>query len=99
MSSSSIYEPRPIDTSKADLPAELTALTEELAENAHNLWASQRLADGWTYGPHRDDEAKQHPCLVPYENLTDAEREYDRQVTMGTIKAILSLGYRISKID
>ena len=91
------YEPAPIDTSTIDLPAELERLTERLAENAHDLWARRRLADGWTYGPQRDDESKKHPCLVLYADLPDSEKRYDRDAAMGTLKAILALGYRIEK--
>jgi ryanodine receptor 2 len=90
------YIPRPIDTSSVQLPAELAALTERLAEHAHDLWAAQRIHDGWTYGPARNDQLKQHPSLVPYAELTDAEKEYDRITAVGTLKAILQLGYRIS---
>ncbi|MEW6249094.1 MAG: RyR domain-containing protein [Planctomycetota bacterium] len=90
------YEPRPIDTARVALPADLLELTERLAENAHDIWARQRLAEGWTYGPARDDARKQHPDLVPYADLTDAEKEYDRRAAMETLKAILALGYRIA---
>ncbi len=91
------YQPQPIDTSSIQLPAELLELTELLAKNSHDNWASQRIADGWTCGPRRDDALKQHPDLVPYEDLSDAEKEYDRLAAMETIKAIILLGYRISR--
>ncbi len=89
------YEPRPIDTAGAELPPELLPLTERLAENAHDLWAAQRFSQGWTYGPQRDDARKLHPCLVPYNRLPEPEKEYDRVAALGTLKAILKLGYRI----
>ena len=89
------YQPAPIDTSGVTLTKEVEELTELLAKNAHDLWAQQRLADGWTYGPRRDDSAKKHPCLVPYEELPESEKEYDRHAALGTLKAILALGYRI----
>ncbi|MBP8954402.1 MAG: Ryanodine receptor Ryr [Armatimonadetes bacterium] len=91
------YEPKPLDTSSIVLPEDLEALTEYLAENAHDTWAAQRLADGWSYGPARDDARKLHPCLVPYSELPESEKEYDRNTAMQTIKAILALGYRITK--
>jgi hypothetical protein len=87
------YSPKPIDTTDIVLPAELRELTERLAENAHDLWATQRFKDGWTYGAKRDDTAKKHPCLVPYAELPEQEKEYDRQTVVGTLKAILALGY------
>lgn len=91
------YQPRPIDTSAVAVPPELEALSEELARHAHDLWARQRLRDGWRPGAHRDDVTKEHPSLVPYDALPEAEREYDRVTAMGTIRAILALGFRIVK--
>lgn len=90
------YTPHPIDTSAAQLSPALIELTERLAENAHDLWAAQRLSDGWTHGPNRDDAAKKHPCLVPYADLPGAEKEYDRIAALGTLKAILALGYTVT---
>ncbi len=89
------YIPRPIDTSTVRLPVELEQLLERLAENAHDVWAVQRLAQGWTYGPHRDDAEKKNPCLVPYCDLPESEKEYDRQAAGETLKAVLKLGYMI----
>ena len=89
------YHPKPIDTSGIELPDELKELTELLAENAHDHSALQRMADGWTYGPGRDDAAKKHPDLAPYAELPDSEKEYDRLAAMQTLKAILVLGFRI----
>jgi hypothetical protein len=91
------YKPRPIPTAGVILTSDILELTELLSRNAHELWAQQRLADGWTYGPLRDDAAKKHPCLVPYEELPESEKEYDRRTAMETLKVISSLGYRIEK--
>jgi RyR domain len=89
------YQPSPLDTSRIALPAPLLELTERLAENTHEVWAQRRLAEGWTYGPHRDDDAKTHPCLVPYADLPESEKDYDRGTAMETLKAILLMGYQI----
>jgi hypothetical protein len=91
------YTPRPIDTSKVGLSEDLLQLTEQLAENAHDNWAKLRMAQGWTWGPARDDKAKEHPCLVPYAELPDSEKQYDRDTAMETLKAIIALGYRIER--
>jgi hypothetical protein len=93
------YQPKPIDTSRVALPGAIEALAERLAENAHDIWARQRLADGWTYGPMRDDPDKKHPCLVPYADLPESEKTYDRKAAMETLKAIVALGYRIRKVS
>jgi ryanodine receptor 2 len=89
------YHPQPIDTSAVELPPAVVALMERLAENNHDVWARQRLADGWTWGAQRDDGARKHPCLVPYADLPESEKEYDRNTARETLKAILALGYRI----
>jgi ryanodine receptor 2 len=91
------YTPQPIDTSAVMLVPSITELTEQLAKNSHELWAQQRLAEGWTLGTERDDRNKRHPCLLPYEDLPEPEKEYDRRTAMGTLKAIVALGYRIER--
>lgn len=91
------YQPRPIDTSTVTLTDEILELTELLAENAHDIWARQRMAEGWQYGPERNDERKEHPDLVPYGQLPDSEKEYDRSAALETLKAIVALGYLIVK--
>ncbi len=55
------YEPDPIDTSKVQLSDEIIELTEQLAENAHEVWAQQRKNEGWTRGPRRDQDEKRDP--------------------------------------
>ena len=92
-----VYKPAPRDTSGVRLPSAMAALTELLARNTHENWARQRMADGWRHGPRRDDAKKEHPSLVPYDALPEAEKEYDRTTAIETIKTILSLGYRIEK--
>lgn len=89
------YTPKPIDTASVKLGEDLLGLTERLAENTHDIWAQQRLADGWTYGPQRDDTAKKHPDLIPYADLPESEKEYDRKTAMETLKAMAAMGYRI----
>lgn len=92
-----MYTPNPIDTGDVALPEQLLALTEKIAENVHDVWAQGRIREGWTYGEMRDDVAKTNPCLVPYDQLPDSEREYDRNTAMETLKLIIRLGYRIEK--
>ncbi|NET12789.1 MAG: DUF4071 domain-containing protein, partial [Okeania sp. SIO1H6] len=89
------YKPDPIDTSKVNLTTEHLKITELLAKNTHEIWAKQRFSEGWKYGKNRDDAQKLHPGLVPYEELPESEKEYDRVVSMGVIKTLLAIGYRI----
>jgi hypothetical protein len=91
------YRPKPLPTTGVDVSSEILELTELLAKNTHEVWAQQRLADGWRYGARRDDGAKEHPCLVPYDNLPESEKEYDRKIALETIKTILVLGFRIHR--
>ena len=90
-----MYKPQPIDTSDVILSEELIALTEEIAENAHDSWAHKRISEGWTYGEKRDDTKKTTPCLVPYNELPESEKEYDRITAMESIKLIVKLGFKI----
>ena len=90
-----IYNPNPIDTSDVVLTPELLALTEKLAENTHDVWAKGRIEQGWKYGEARDDNNKLHPCLIPYSELPESEKEYDRNTALETIKLIQKLGYFI----
>ncbi|MBU2583508.1 MAG: Ryanodine receptor Ryr [Alphaproteobacteria bacterium] len=92
-----IFKPQPIDTRSIILNPELTALTEKLAENAHDNWAMLRFKEGWTYGPKRDDASKQHPNLVAYDELSESDKDLDRGTAMQTIKAMLAMGYEIRK--
>lgn len=91
-----MYIPRPADTSGIELSDDLKALGEALARNVHEVWAAGRIADGWTRGT-RNDELKRHPCLIPYEELSEEEKDYDRRTSAETLKFIISEGYRILK--
>lgn len=91
------YTPQPIDTSNVALPKDLIILADEIAKNVHEVWSTGRINDGWTYGEQRNDAKKIHPCLVPYEELPEAEKEYDRRTSQETIKLILKLGFKITK--
>lgn len=91
------YEPQPIDTSGVVFDDEMAGLAERLAVNAHEIWAQQRIRDGWTYGPTRDDEAKEHPCLVPYGELPKSEQEYDRVMVAEALKGAIALGFSIER--
>lgn len=91
------YTPHPLDTTHVELPESLLPLIERLAENTHEVWSAQRIKDGWSYGPKRDDANKQHPCLVPYDQLPESEKEYDRQTAVSALKAVVALGYQIAR--
>lgn len=91
------YIPAPADTKDVILPEELLPLIEEMAKNVHEVWAQNRMNEGWTYGMERDDVMKKHPCLLPYDELPESEKEYDRATSQETLKLILKSGFKITK--
>lgn len=91
------YVPQPMDTRDIQLPEELSELVEQMAKNVHEVWAQNRMGQGWTWGEKRSDALKQHPCLIPYEELPEVEKAYDRDTALGTLKLISKLGFKITK--
>jgi hypothetical protein len=89
------YIPKPVDTSSVKLSSDIVQLIEQLAKNAHEVWAKERLAQGWRLGATRNDERKEHPSLIPYEELSESEKIFDRNTAMETLKAIQAMGYKI----
>ena len=89
------YTPRPVSTEEIELSPDLLELTEQIAANVHDVWAANRIAEGWQYGKERNDALKHHPCLVPYDELTEIEKDYDRNTAMQTLKLIQKLGFKI----
>ena len=92
------YIPEPIEIESVKLSESLLELVEKLSKHNHDLWASQRFKENWKFGKERNDNRKSHPCLIPYEYLPDCEKEYDRISVIGTLKAIIKLGYSITEI-
>ncbi len=91
------YVPQPADISDISLPEDLENLVELVARNVHEVWAWSRVSQGWTWGPKRDDDLKTHPSLIPYDELSEEEKQYDRNTAVGTLKLIQKLGFKISK--
>ena len=91
------YVPQPVDTNDIELPVELNLLVEQMAKNVHEVWAQNRIGQGWTWGEERNDMLKHHPCLVAYEELPEEEKLYDRKTAIETLKLITKLGFRITK--
>ena len=90
-----MYYPKPVDTSDVALSEDLLALTEKIAENVHDVWAVGRMAEGWTYGDAKDAENKKTPLLLPYADLPESEKYYDRNTALETLKLIVKMGYEI----
>lgn len=92
-----MYTPKPIDTSDVELSEDLIKLTEKIAANVHDVWAVGRISEGWTYGEKKDAELKTTPFLVPYEELPESEKDYDRNTAMETLRLIVKMGYKLTK--
>ena len=92
-----MYDPHPIDTGTIFLSSELTTLTEEISASIHDVWGRRRMDEGWKWGPCRDDSKRTTPCLIPYEELPESEKDYDRCMVLETIKMIITHGYNIEK--
>ncbi len=91
------YTPQPVNTEDIELSVELYSLVEQMAKNVHEVWAQNRIEQGWTWGEERNDMLKHHPCLVAYEELPEEEKLYDRKTAIETLKLITKLGFRITK--
>ncbi|XP_057319088.1 ryanodine receptor isoform X9 [Microplitis mediator] len=90
------FVPAPVDTSMINLPAYVEQIRDKLAENIHEMWAMNKIEAGWIFGEQRDDMRKIHPCIVQFEKLPAAEKRYDTQLAVQTLKTILALGYYIT---
>lgn len=94
-----LYIPQPIDTHEVELSDELREFSEKLAKHVHEVWAQKRIEQGWTRGPIRDEIKKQTPCLIPYEELSEEEKDYDRNTSQETLRLLIKLGYRIVRVE
>jgi ryanodine receptor 2 len=92
-----VYTPKTIDTSHITLDSDLKELVERLAQNNHDHWARKRIEEGWRYGSTRNDTKKEHPDLVPYDQLPESEKDYDRKTVVEALKAIIALGYQVKR--
>lgn len=93
------YNPEPIDTSGISLPEDLAKILETLSENTHEIWAKSRIEDGWMHGQRRNDRLRRSPMLVPYKNLPESEKKYDRVIVENLMKTLIKLGFDIVRKD
>ncbi|XP_061823089.1 ryanodine receptor 2 isoform X5 [Nerophis lumbriciformis] len=97
--SQAAFTPMPVNTSQITLPPHLERIREKLAENIHELWVMNKIELGWTYGAVRDDNKRQHPCLVEFSKLPEQERSYNLQMSLETLKTLLALGCHVGLAD
>ncbi|KAM8832097.1 ryanodine receptor 3 isoform 3-T3 [Spinachia spinachia] len=92
------FVPTPVDTSQIVLPPHLDNVRDKLAENIHELWGMNKIELGWTFGKVRDDNKRQHPCLVDFCKLPETERNYNVQMSSETLKTLLALGCHVAQV-
>ncbi|MEQ2215294.1 Ryanodine receptor 3, partial [Xenoophorus captivus] len=93
------FIPTPVDTSQLVLPPHLENIRDKLAENIHELWGMNKIELGWTYGKVRDDNKRQHPCLVDFSKLPETEKNYNVQMSSETLKTLLALGCHVVQVN
>uniref|UniRef100_A0A3Q3BKC6 Ryanodine receptor 3 n=1 Tax=Kryptolebias marmoratus TaxID=37003 RepID=A0A3Q3BKC6_KRYMA len=93
------FIPTPVDTSQIVLPPHLENIRDKLAENIHELWGMNKIELGWTYGKIRDDNKRQHPCLVDFTKLPETEKNYNLQMSSETLKTLLALGCHVAQVN
>ncbi|XP_069958037.1 ryanodine receptor isoform X5 [Cherax quadricarinatus] len=91
-----VFVPKPVDTSAIQLPGYIEQVRDKLAENIHEMWAMNKIEQGWTYSERRDDLRLHHPCLTSFEKLPPSEKRYDATLALQTLKTVLALGYHIT---
>jgi tetratricopeptide (TPR) repeat protein len=75
------------------------ALVEELSVREHARWMRDRQRQGWTYAPVRDNTRQHHPLLVPWEQLSEPEKEKDRDTVRNLPHLVEKAGLRVRKIS
>jgi len=76
-----------------------TETLERLAEAVHKIWMEGKLRDGWKYGPETDKSGKIHNCLVSYDQLSESDKESDRDMVRGIPEILEAAGYKMVKAD
>ncbi|KAL1257353.1 hypothetical protein QQF64_010597, partial [Cirrhinus molitorella] len=92
------FIPKPVDTSQIKMPPQLEKVRDRLAENIHELWGMNKIELGWSYGKIREDNKRQHPCLVDFSKLPETERNYNLQMSTETLKTLLALGCHVLQV-
>ncbi|KAF4101818.1 hypothetical protein G5714_016618 [Onychostoma macrolepis] len=92
------FIPKPVDTSQVVMPPHLEKVRDRLAENIHELWGMNKIELGWCYGKIREDNKRQHPCLVDFSKLPETEKNYNLQMSTETLKTLLALGCHVVQV-
>ncbi|XP_019717005.1 ryanodine receptor 1b isoform X5 [Hippocampus comes] len=93
------YKPAPLDLSHVKLTPNQNQLVEKLAENGHNVWARDRVRQGWTYSIVQDILNKRNPRLVPYNLLDERTKKTNRDSVNNAVRTLIGYGYNIEPPD
>ncbi|KAI3364879.1 hypothetical protein L3Q82_001062 [Scortum barcoo] len=96
---SSGYKPAPLDLSHIKLTSTQEAMVDKLAENAHNVWARDRIRQGWTYGIQQDVKNRRNPRLVPYTLLDERTKKSNKDSLREAVRTLLGYGYNLEAPD
>uniref|UniRef100_A0A8C5G2H2 B30.2/SPRY domain-containing protein n=1 Tax=Gouania willdenowi TaxID=441366 RepID=A0A8C5G2H2_GOUWI len=92
------YRPAPVDVNRVSLGSDHEQVVDILAENEHNVWAKDRIKQGWTYGAQQDVKAKSSPYLVPYSLLDERTRHMGREGVREAVCTLLAYGYNLEPL-
>jgi len=90
-----VIEDHPSNLSRVKVLHAIESNVDLLAECEHDGWMEQKYRDGWSHGLVRDDDAKKHPCLVQYANLSEEDKEKDRNAVRHYPDIVELAGYKI----
>ncbi|XP_074531886.1 ryanodine receptor 2 [Halichoeres trimaculatus] len=93
------YKPAPLDLSQVFLNPAHEELVKLMAENDHNVWARERIKQGWTYGAQQDVKAKRSPYLVPYSLLDERSRKGGMESVREAVCTLLAYGYSLETLN
>ncbi|TSO67486.1 Ryanodine receptor 3 [Bagarius yarrelli] len=93
------YKPMPLELSEVKLSPAQELLVDKLAENAHNVWAKDRVKQSWTYGIQQDPKNKRNPRLVPYVLLDERTKKSNRDSLREAIRTLIGCGYNVEPSD
>jgi hypothetical protein len=92
------YDIRPAAGDKTEKPWLTKEKLELLARMEHDRWMAHKIAQGWTYGPVKDDNRRLHPCLLSWEELAEEEKEKDRQAVRDIPELLSDASFEIYKV-
>jgi hypothetical protein len=61
----------------------------------HDFWCEEKTSEGWRYGPEKDPDQKTNPNLIPWEELTSAEQEKNKEFIRGLPHLLVQAGFQI----